>query len=579
MTRALRAIAILIAIAGAIDPAVAVNRPQPVRVEFKISSPSALAVRDRLIHDLGETIAVDTGEPAGAVVMIGEPRDVVTPPRGATVSVVSMVPSSARNVHVIRASVPDAVLVGQDAIVTAEFEASGMAGESSTIELVQDGVRLAATEHRWTSERERFTATLHYAPPAAGLVKVTVAARSTTKEATDEDNAVDLPLRASARTLRIALYEPRPSWAAGFVRRALESDPLFATASLVRPSRGPVVIAGARLPALSAAALADFDAVVVGAPEELTASEVAALTTFCESRGGSAVFLPDRRPSGLYAPLVSSDGFDEALLDTPVALVGDGPLELRASELALPRSLRPGAVTIASTTQQPARAVIVSAPRGRGMMLFSGALDAWRFRGTGADEAAFARFWTGVIANLASSSPPKVSMTVTPAVAEPGERLKVRVAGDALAFQAQSSGEGPVVGASLVAHDGTAHFVRLWPSAEDGVFEGEARAPSPGRYDARATVGDRMADTPIIIENGIRHPPVYEDDALRMMAATTGGVVVEATDTGALERHVRGLGRSDQQRARHPMRSAWWMLPFTAALCGEWALRRRRGAR
>ncbi len=27
----------------------------------------------------------------------------------------------------------------------------------------------------------------------------------------------------------------------------------------------------------------------------------------------------------------------------------------------------------------------------------------------------------------------------------------------------------------------------------------------------------------------------------------------------------------------YPMRSAWWILPFTIVLCGEWALRRRRG--
>ena len=572
--RALRAVAILIAIAGAIDPAVAVTRLQPVRVEFTTpSSRLALAVRDRLMRELGGAIAVDTGDTADALVILGTPR------RGATVSVVSRAPPNARNVRLIAASAPDAVLVGQDAIVTAEFEAFAMAGESSTIELEQDGIRLAATDHRWTSERERFTATLHYAPPTAGLVKVTVAARSKTREATDEDNVADLPLRAAAKTLRVAIYEARPSWAAGFVRRALESDPLFATASLVRPSRGPVVTAGVRLPALSATALADFDAVVVGAPEELTATEVAALTTFCESRGGSVVFLPDRMPSGPYAVLVSSDGFDEALLEKPLALAGGGPIDLRASELAWPRRLHPGAAVIARTTQESARAVIIALPLGGGRMLFSGALDAWRFRGTGADDEAFASFWTGVIANLASSSPPPVSITVTPAVAAPGERLTVHVAMDALAFQTSPGGEEPLVGASLVAHDGTEHFVRLWPSAEDGVFEGEAVAPSSGRYDARATVGGRVADTTIIIENGIRHPPAYDDDALRMIAATTGGVVVDATDTAGLERHLRGLGRRHQPRAAHPMRAAWWILPFTIALCGEWAQRRRRGAR
>jgi hypothetical protein len=27
----------------------------------------------------------------------------------------------------------------------------------------------------------------------------------------------------------------------------------------------------------------------------------------------------------------------------------------------------------------------------------------------------------------------------------------------------------------------------------------------------------------------------------------------------------------------HPMRSAWWIIPFALALSGEWWLRRRRG--
>jgi hypothetical protein len=27
----------------------------------------------------------------------------------------------------------------------------------------------------------------------------------------------------------------------------------------------------------------------------------------------------------------------------------------------------------------------------------------------------------------------------------------------------------------------------------------------------------------------------------------------------------------------HPMRSAWWIIPFALALAGEWWLRRRRG--
>lgn len=575
MTRALRAVALLIAVAGVIDPAIAVDRTHPVRVEFRAGpSPWTRSVRDRLIRDLGASIAAADGEPPDAVVLV-DSRDSLTVPDAASVSIVARVPPGARNVRLIRAVSPGTVLVGQEAVFSAEFEAIGMAGQSSAIALEQHAVPLAATEHRWTSPRERFTASLPYVPPMAGISRMTLRARPLAGEATDEDNAADVPLVASARTLRVAVYEPRPSWAAGFVRRALESDPVFVTSSLVRPSRGPVVTAGPRLRSLSSDVLASYDAILIGAPEDLSGAEVAALTTFCEVRGGAVVFLPDRRPSGPYAQVVSLSGFEELLIEKPVALTGEGPVGVSASEFSVPRGLGPGADVVASLSQPSARPVIVSLPRGRGRVVFSGALDAWRFRAAGADEAAFARFWTGIVANLASSSPARVSISVNPAVAAPGDRLIVRVTVDSFAAR----GEGPGVSASLVAADGSEQFVRLWPLAEAGVFEGEAVASWAGEYDARATAGGDTADTPMIVADDVRHPPAYDEDDWRVIAAATGGVVVDATDLAPLQRHLRGLARREAPRTIHPMRSGWWVVPFAGALCLEWAVRRRRGAR
>ena len=71
----------------------------------------------------------------------------------------------------------------------------------------------------------------------------------------------------------------------------------------------------------------------------------------------------------------------------------------------------------------------------------------------------------------------------------------------------------------------------------------------------------------------------FDDEALKMIAETSGGVVVDATDTAPLRRHLSGLNRHDERRTFHPMRSGWWSLPFASVLCAEWALRRRRGAR
>ena len=579
MTRALRAVAVAIAVGGVIDPALAVSQREPLRINLLApSSAAALRLRDRVTRDLGRETLVNTGEPPDAVVIVGDPHEPEALPADIPVSIVMPVAREARNLRLVGASSPDSVLVGQEAIITARFEANGMKGESSTIELQQEGITLSATEHRWTRDSEQFTATLVHVPPVTGLTHVTVRARPATGEANDDDNAADLALLASARTLRVAVYEPRPSWAVGFIRRAIESDPLFSTSSLVRPSRGPVVTAGPPLRALSSETLAAYDAVLVGAPEELTASDVAALTAFCEVRGGSVILVPDRRPSGPYASLVAVSGFDEVLLDTPVALVRDGPIGISASEFALPRRLGPGAIAVGSLRQQDARVAIVSLPRGRGRILFSGALDAWRFRAAGQNDAGFARFWTGIVANLAAASPRPVSISVQPALAAPGDCLRIRAAMDARLL-AKHGGDATPVSAALVAHDGTPQFVRLWPAAEDGVFHGEVAAPAAGWYDARVTAGASTADTPIIVANGVRHPPAYDEDSLRLIAETTGGVVVDAADTAPLQAHLRSLPRRDRRRTLRPMRSAWWSLPFAAALCAEWAWRRYRGAR
>ena len=580
MTRAFRALAVLIAIAGTIDPAFAVNQRQPIRLDVpQPSSASAVRLRDRLIEDLGADVAVNTGAIPDAVVLVGEPRDPVTRPARVPVSVVMSVSPHARNVRLVGAIPPDPVLVGQEAVIQARFEAKGMQGESSTIELTQDGIRLDTTVHRWTHDREEFIATLHHVPPAAGLTGLTVAAQPLDDEATGEDNAADLGLLATARTLRVAVYEPRPSWTAAFVRRAIESDPVFVTASLVRPSRGRAVTVGPRLPALSDETLAKYQAVLVGAPEELTSSEAAALATYAKVRGGAVVFLPDRPPSGPYARLVSETGFDEALLDKPVTLIGSGPIAIRASEFALPRRLGPGGVALASLRQQITRAAIVSVPVGRGRIVFSGALDAWRFRADGDLNRTSMQFWSGMVANLAAASPHRVSVSVRPAVAAPGARLKIHAALDPAAFPSSTGGEAPAVGASLVGRDGSRRFVRLWPSAETGIFEGETVAPAAGTYDARVTVAGSMADTPVLVVDGARHPPLYDDQSLRLIAAADGGVVVDAADTAPLARHLQGLARRTEPRIVHPMRSAWWTLPFVGALCAEWAARRRRGAR
>lgn len=581
----LRVLAILIGAGGLIDPVFATRRPQPLRVEIQAVSAPERAVRERLLAAIDRPLAdvADATEPAGrgtaAIVVIGERLNPARLGAGQPVSFVLPATPAPPNVRIVAATAPGPVLPGQRAVASATLHSRGAAGKASVIVLEEEGIELARAEHRWSNDDERFEARLEYAPPEAGVHAVTLRVIPFDGESTADDNTADLALVATSRVLRVAAYEGRPSWASSFVRRALEADPVFEVASVVRASRGLEVRGGSTPAALTSRGLERFDAVIVGAPEELSAADVAALTWFVTDRGGAVVLLPDRRPAGPYAGLMPNHHFDEVLLDRPAAILADRTSGLTASELALPRPMR-GDVALASVTRgNTVRPVIVSRPHGAGRIVFSGALDAWRYRAHG-DES-FGRFWTAVIANIAAAAPAPLTISLHPALAGAGEsvilRARVRqtqfsIAGDRLAM--------PPVEARLIAADGSAQPVRLWPAAEPGLYEGEIVPPSQGKYDVQVKLADRTeADAALLVRSAVHHPVPDAGDAAALVSRGTGGIVTTDADLGPLVAHLRGLDRNTAVVAWRPARSPWWVAAFAAALCGEWTLRRRRGLR
>jgi hypothetical protein len=124
--------------------------------------------------------------------------------------------------------------------------------------------------------------------------------------------------------------------------------------------------------------------------------------------------------------------------------------------------------------------------------------------------------------------------------------------------------------------------VRLWPDAAAGVFTGTFIAESDSGDQSRVvtvSAGDQSArgSARLIVD-----PRPGEGDGvpLSLLAETRRGINVRADDLGKLESHVRAaipLQRVPVER--HPMRSAWWVVPFAACLSGEWWLRRRTGRR
>ncbi len=570
MRSILRVAAVLIAVAGIVDPVFARRTREPLAIDFRLSpSATASAVRDRLVALLGSDVTSSQGEAPAAVVMIGAADPPPIRP-GVPISVVTLTPRGP-NVRLVRLTQPDVVMPGQEAAIAAELVSTGLVGQVTQIDLEQDGVRLARVEHRWAEDSERFTARFTYVPAATGIHRVHITARTLAGESTSDDNSADIGVVATSRTLRIAVYEPRPSWSSGFVRRALESDPVFDVSAVVHASRGIDVRAGSPPAALTAAALARFDAVIVGAPEDLRSAEIQALDAFSRVRGGAVVFVPDRQPSGAFLSLLPAIAFEPSLTEKSQPLETDRAVGVAASELAVMRDPGRGGVALASVVQQGRpRAVIASWPHGAGRILFSGALDAWRFRA--GDNDGFARFWTGTIANVAASAARPLTVSLDRPLVAPGEPVVVRVA-----LGSGKNTEG--VQASLVGTNGAQQFVRLWPLAEAGTFEA-VTAAAAGEYLIRVSnTGGDIAETPLLVAKDVRHPPALDDESLRFLAAATGGSLAEPDDLTPIRRHLRTLSRPLAIERTHPMRSAWWSLAFVGALGFEWALARRRGAR
>jgi hypothetical protein len=590
LTTVLRALAIAIAVAGVVDPAFTVSRSRPPRVEVRIAGPTpgadAAAIRDRILDAVRPP--GDAPAPAGtaapdAVIVIGESErvdallDAEQLPAQIPISIVDTRPRS--GVWFASVMPPDAVLPRGAANIQVIVERDLPSGSTTTVALEEEGVDVAQTAVTWTGGHERRSLSLRYLPSSPGLHRVRVVARSAA--GTTPLDAADVPVLVENRQLRVVTYEPRPSWGLTFVRRALEADPVFAMASLVRASKGIDVRAGAPVDRVATASLAPHAAVIVGAPEALTQAEVAALEGFARQHGGVVVFVPDRRPSGPYVRLLGAGRFDEVLLETAAAINPVGaasrPRLIEAAELAIPQDLAPGTAVLA-TTGPSARPVIVSWPAGAGRIIFSGALDAWRYRGD--EGAAFARFWNGSLRAAAAESPRPLELSVVPSLAAPGDRVSVRASfrPSELAAQGQET-RIPAIQGSVIAESGATQPVRLWPAAEAGVFEGMFTAETTGRFDVRVEAESIVADAPLLVQPDVVTLGQRARERVHLVAGASGGVVVYASDLSPLIESLKALEREDRPVRERPMRSAWWMLVFAASVAGEWALRRRRGLR
>lgn len=435
----------------------------------------------------------------------------------------------------------------------------GTIGRSVVIRVFDEGM-LVGESNATTSDGP---IAVDWTPMATGLrrLRVVVAEREGTQEV--ERDSTDVGVQIDTEKSGLLLYEPEPSWLGTFVRRALEGDPRFAVD--VRTRFGPGMIIGAnRGRPLSIEALRDKRAVIVPAPEALTAEEVRLLERFAGARGGSIVLLPDRLPTGPVTGLMPAISGERR--DAEAQTAG----ALKASEFVTFDESSAGMRVLARVGEHP---VVVSHAVGRGRAIVSGALDAWRFR-----DAAFNRYWSSLLSDAAIATGPQLRASLARSALRPGEATR-------LTAEWRSMEPLPtrvIFSARLTCEDGSNAGIRLWPTGRAGVFEGSVRVPSPTTCSVVATVSE---------------PVQLEARASLLVASDVSTITaVPGAFASAIQAHGGSVARDDRlqslvdaahgrlpplrdSRESRPMRSPWWLLPFAGCLAAEWWLRRRAGLR
>ncbi len=452
--------------------------------------------------------------------------------------------------------------VASEGLARVHLRGRGVAGHDSLVRLYDGDTVVGEATHVWSRDDDA-PVDVSWWPLASGLRRLE--ARVSTAglvERTDIDNRAAAAAEVGGERWLVHVHERRPSWATTFVRRALEDDARFTL--VARTGLAPRVDALPRADAgLTDEALERARVVVVGAPEALGAGDVERLERFVSERGGSLILVPDRPFSGPVTRLLHHR-WQERLVPAPLDAG-----ELRASEWLLAGDTFESDEVTLRAEGVPA---VVTTPVGAGRVTVAGALDAWRHRD---DAGQFARFWRGLVARAAMAAGPAFDVRVSPAWAEPGMDIDVRV--QVRTLRPRTSVE---VSAELHCGSRAPVAVRLWPSDEAGGLEGRLAAPAePGACEVVTRAG-AMGDArvPLEVSRLSLLPGTDAGTSEDEQIARGGGVVTTTADLDPVVQAVREARSIDRvPEARHPMRSWWWMLPLAAGLSAEWWLRRRGG--
>ncbi len=590
----LRTLAILIAVAAVIDPAVTSSR----RGRPLLSVVATDSIRDRaLFADVTRALRDDYSivhaplSAASGTVLVGDrrPDDI-----GATAAPVVVVSAQAGGPSISirqlqapsRASLESRVTVSLT-LAIGEVPAGGspQSVEVALAHVVRDGALVVARERIAVRRDTTITVPLTFVPSVAEPVvlqaRAVIAGRADTTRS-------DLVVDVRATRWSVLFFDRRPSWMSTFVRRAIERDPRFAVTSRIVTSTNISRETGRPPGGLDAIASTEaFDVVVIGAPEALTARDVDGMRTLLRARGASVLVLADRAATGPVDALLGFGGWRtqprRAVVELSAPRAGGvqrEPLRLRGLSIGLPTRLPASAEPIAvlrtadiDSTKgegERERTVVWRMPVGLGHLIVSGAFDAWRYRDSA--QSTFDATWRDVVEDAAGLRQPPLDIELSRSLVEPRRRITLAVTSrDSLSdapvraiVRDRQAPDDPAV--PIVLHGG------------DNPVGSFRVPPAPGTYDVLVARGGDTARAVLVVSTAVARDADQEPALLAAWAGSRGGRSVPRDARASLPQVLDELLEPTARMTTwHPMRSPWWIIPFTVALAAEWWIRRRRG--
>lgn len=416
-----RVVAWLIVMASVIDPVIALTLPTRPRVALvtdqRLPDPSLVDRTERALRSRFTVVRGVSSNPA-AVVSIGYQLPGVGA-RGIARAFAVVPEPRLPFAAIASVQAADQPLLQSRLPITLVVRTMAARGKSLVVTLRRHGAALDRVTREISGDDTAERIELQFTPSAAGEVSLTVEAQI------GDGPAAATTVTRVVRNERWAVlfFDRRPAWTSTFVRRAIETDPRFVVTSRSATSRtGPAITAGQPPASLAATpALDAFDAIVVGAPEELTDDDVTGLTKLMRERGiGVVLLLDEQDPSKQSAAFQRLTGVKSWAFTERANPFGTPSASAVLTPSPLPRWAEP----LEHSTADAPVAAVWRTPFGRGAVVVSGALDAWRYRDTRDDV--FGVYWRRVIADAAQRPSSTVADVASQPGVEPDERALLR---------------------------------------------------------------------------------------------------------------------------------------------------------